>query len=233
MAITAAAIMAGGAIGSGLIGASSASGINQKSIKLAREQMQFQERMSSTAYQRSAKDLEAAGLNRILALGSPASSPGGAQPPKLNVPGESIQRGVSTAIQQAAIAANIKLTLAQAEAVGYKADIDRPEAAVKGAAGELLDQIVTTVKKRGPGLLDSAKGTAKNLASKVTGFGPLDLGNNQQPNTISTYERVYRESNTWQQNLAAWHKYQKQINKVIPSRSQTEAAGKWFKQQGR
>jgi len=33
--------------------------------------------MSSTAYQRAAVDLDKAGLNRILALGSPASSPGG------------------------------------------------------------------------------------------------------------------------------------------------------------
>lgn len=67
----AAAIGAGanliGSIGSGLA-----------SAKAAQKQMDFQERMSNTAYQRSAKDLELAGLNRILAIGSPATTPGGA-----------------------------------------------------------------------------------------------------------------------------------------------------------
>lgn len=43
----------------------------------ARKNRSFQREMSNTAYQRAAADMEAAGLNRILALGSPATTPGG------------------------------------------------------------------------------------------------------------------------------------------------------------
>jgi len=67
----------GAAVG-GLFGLRGAKDSAKQSQQNAREQMAFQERMSSTAYQRAATDLKAAGLNRIIALGSPASSPSGA-----------------------------------------------------------------------------------------------------------------------------------------------------------
>ena len=85
----------------GLISSKGTKAANAKQIALAREQMDFQERMSSTAYQRAADDLEKAGLNRILAIGSPASSPGGAMP---NISNElqGFASGVSAAAHSAA-----------------------------------------------------------------------------------------------------------------------------------
>jgi len=100
-----------GPIFGGLLGNKGQADANASNERIARENRAFQERMSSTAYQRAATDLQAAGLNRILALGSPASSPGGSTAVMQNAKAP-LAQGISSATSSAI---NLKSQLAQIE----------------------------------------------------------------------------------------------------------------------
>lgn len=95
----------------GILGAGGEMLTNRSNAKMAREQMRFQERMSSTAAQRAVKDYTLAGLNPALAYERPASSPGGASA----LMGNPVEAGINTAQQARQVKAQLELLGEQTE----------------------------------------------------------------------------------------------------------------------
>ena len=102
--------------GLGYLGQQDTNSANQGN---AQAQMDFQERMSNTAYQRQTKDMEAAGLNPMLAYmkGGGASTPSGAMATY-----QSPVSGAAQAATSAQIPSNIRSTQATAKQTGAQTE---------------------------------------------------------------------------------------------------------------
>lgn len=149
MAFAAAAPVIGSVV-SGLFAKSGQAKANEANTAMAREQMAFQERMSSTAHQREVKDLLAAGLNPILSGtgGAGSSTPSGAMP---NIQSENegfggLGQAASSAIQAMNMRQELKnaqktweLLESQRRKTSNEADIAGRESVIRGVEQKIAE----------------------------------------------------------------------------------------------
>lgn len=140
----------------------------------------FQEAMSRTAYQRAAQDLEKAGLNRVLALGSPASTPAGATASMSPI--DPVASGIAAASARQSIKqsqAEEALKREQAELAKEQrriANAEADKAEVEKKIYEVVKPEVDNLAEKVPEMLSSAKATlepvGKLLESVQENLGP-------------------------------------------------------------
>jgi hypothetical protein len=197
----------GGSLGDfipGIGDARAAANQNAANISSAREQMNFQERMSNSAYQRATADMRSAGINPMLAYSQGgASSPGGSLPSinaesKTGLASAALQAytGISAA-QTAKQQANTQqensisqIELNKANAANTAANTVRTRQKIKQAAKyEPLDDLGEKATKSIGGILDrltegvssSAKRLGKFMSpSPVKGFSEMQRKNAEE-----------------------------------------------------
>lgn len=124
----------GAAVGSAALNYLGQKNTNVSNAQQAQQQMDFQERMSSTGYQRAVGDMSAAGLNPMLAYSQgPASSPGGSQATMGNELGAGVSSAFSGAQSIAALdqiasttqQSNAQASLLKAQAINATLEADK------------------------------------------------------------------------------------------------------------
>lgn len=169
-AIIGAGIGAAGNIVSGIFGSSGQKSTNKANLRIAREQMRFQERMAGTTWQRGVADMRKAGINPMLAVSQGgAPSPTGASSVSQN-PNAGLSAGIASAFNAAATYIQLRQQEAQTrniEANTKLTETKLPKAEVMSTPYEIAQSVINKVK-------DYVKG-----GKPVEYLDPGDMATNQ------------------------------------------------------
>jgi len=162
-----------------------------RSQDMAREQMAFQERMSSSAFQRSQADMKKAGLNPIMSANSPSSSPSGASGSASMARVEnSLGKGISSAIEMKNLMLQIQnqeATVALNRAMATKALQDTATSASSARSMEANTKAVESQLKA-----IAAKAKADEIQSGYNArFGAYDAIMNRANRDSGTAKNVF------------------------------------------